>query len=150
MAPNAISIRNSPYILFSTEYSKIWCRYFTQQKKCSLRLLLYPKMANEMIDTWVCRKICKMEPNLLLKQQKMLESHSLLAQRFVRDANAKGYIRHISEILFTCSYDRYTHATNNFPIAAIAYFINILDSQSSGHVRGRPYYLKVWDFFYKI
>ena len=46
-------------------------------------------MANEMIDTWVCRKICKMEPNLLLKQQKMLESHSLLAQRFVRDANAK-------------------------------------------------------------
>ena len=35
-------------------------------------------------------------------------------------------------------------------ISAIAYFINTLDSQSPGHDRVRPNYLKVGDLFYKI
>ena len=43
-----------------------------------------------------------------------------------------------------------THASNNLPIPAIAYFINNLDSQSSGHGRGGPNYFKVGDLFYKI
>ena len=43
-----------------------------------------------------------------------------------------------------------THVPENLPISAIAYFINTLDSQSSGHGRGRPNYFKVTDFFYKI
>ena len=42
-----------------------------------------------------------------------------------------------------------THAPKNLPIPAIAYLISTLDSQSSGHGRGRPNYFEVEDFFKK-
>ena len=44
----------------------------------------------------------------------------------------------------------YTHAINNLPIPAIAYFINTINSQSSGRGRGGPNFFKVRDLFKKI
>ena len=43
-----------------------------------------------------------------------------------------------------------THAPINLPISVIAYFINTLDSQSSGRGRGGPNYFKVGGLFKKI
>ena len=42
-----------------------------------------------------------------------------------------------------------THAPINLPIPVIAYFINTLDSQSSGRGRGGPNYFKVGGLFKK-
>ena len=42
-----------------------------------------------------------------------------------------------------------THAPENLPIPAIAYFINTLDSQSSGCGRGGPNYFKERYIFFK-
>lgn len=44
----------------------------------------------------------------------------------------------------------YGYGYNNLPIPAMAYFINDLDIQSSGHGRGGPTYSKVGDVLYKI
>ena len=41
----------------------------------------------------------------------------------------------------------YTHGLIKMHIAAMAYYINTLDSQSSGRGRGRPNYFKVGDLF---
>ena len=41
----------------------------------------------------------------------------------------------------------HTHATENMTIPVIAYFINTLDSQSSGRGRGRPNYFKIGELF---
>ena len=46
--------------------------------------------------------------------------------------------------------DAYTHPFKNMPITALAYFINTLDSQSSGRGRGWPNNFKVGDLFWKI
>ena len=43
-----------------------------------------------------------------------------------------------------------THGLIKMHIAAMAYYINTLDSQSSGRGRGGPNYFKVGDLFYKI
>ena len=43
-----------------------------------------------------------------------------------------------------------THAPINLPIPVIAYFINTLDSQSSGRGRGGPNYFKVGGLFKKV
>ena len=43
----------------------------------------------------------------------------------------------------------HTHAPNNSPISAIAYFINTLDSQSSGRGRGGQTISKLGTFFEK-
>ena len=42
-----------------------------------------------------------------------------------------------------------THPFNNLPIAAIAYFINTLDSQTSERDKGKPTFLYVGDISYK-
>ena len=42
-----------------------------------------------------------------------------------------------------------THAMNNMPILAIAYFINTLDSQTSGRGRGGSNFFKIGDLFKK-
>ena len=41
----------------------------------------------------------------------------------------------------------YTHGPINLPIAAIAYFINTLDSQSPGRARGGPKLFQSWGPF---
>ena len=43
-----------------------------------------------------------------------------------------------------------SHGPINLPIPALSYFINTLDSQSSGRARGGPNYFKVGGLFYKI
>ena len=42
---------------------------------------------------------------------------------------------------------KYTHGLIKLFIAAMAYYINTLDSQSSGRGRGGPNYFKVGDLF---
>ena len=63
----------------------------------------------------------------------------------------KGYLISISHNyfwIFGRSTD--THAFKNMHIPTVAYFINTLDSQSSGRGRGGPTYFKAGELFYKI